>query len=537
MTAATLGDGDLTVTDQFCGAGGSSTGAAQIPGVRIRMAANHWKLAVETHNRNHPGADHDCADISQVDPRRWPRTNILITSPECTNHSQAQGKKRNTEMTPDMFGDTLPDEAGERSRATMWDVPRFAERHRYDAIIVENVVDAYKWPLFPAWVQAMTLLGYDMRIVYLNSMHAHAMGAPAPQSRDRMYVVLWRKGNRAPDLDKWTRPRAYCPSCGAWVRSIQSWKKPEWPWGRYRAQYVYRCPHASCRHQVVEPPILPAAAAIDWTVPGLRIGDRPKPLSPKTRARIERGLTKYSQPIHLDVAGNTFERPGYTRAWPAFDQSLKTLHTTESKGLAYGPGMLVPVEGRDGKEAGSVLEPMRTQTTRAETGWVCPPFITELRGGGSNERPVDQALGTFTSSGTHHGLVVPMLPPTVADTPDGWGTAALSSAPADVQAWLYGYDTGVLRSVADVLPTQTTVQGDALLSRLLDVAAAEVDDCLFRMLFPAEIQAGMAFPSSYEVLGNKREQVRLLGNAVTPPAMRDLIAAVAESLGAVVATA
>jgi DNA (cytosine-5)-methyltransferase 1 len=130
-----------------------------------------------------------------------------------------------------------------------------------------------------------------------------------------------------------------------------------------------------------------------------------------------------------------------------------------------------------------------------------------------------------------------MLPPTVADTPDGWGTAALSSAPADVQAWLYGYDTGVLRSVADVLPTQTTVQGDALLSRLLDVAAAEVDDCLFRMLFPAEIQAGMAFPSSYEVLGNKREQVRLLGNAVTPPAMRDLIAAVAESLGAVVATA
>jgi DNA (cytosine-5)-methyltransferase 1 len=432
----------------------------------------------------------------------------------------------------------------------MWDVPRFAEYHRYDAIIVENVVDAFNWIMFPAWVQAMTLLGYDMRIVYLNSMHAHALGAPAPQSRDRMYVVLWRKGNRAPDLDKWTRPHAYCPSCGAWVRSIQSWKKPDRPWGRYRAQYAYRCPNASCRNQVLEPPILPAAAAIDWTMPGLRIGDRTKPLADKTRARILRGLARYRQPIHLDAAGNTFERPGYTRAWPAFGQPLKTMHTTESKGIAYGPGMVVPMEGRDGKEAASVFEPLRTQTTRAESAWVCPPFIAELRGGGSNERPIDQPMGTLTASGTHHGLVVPMLVPAGGTWNDGAqavtepmrtrtareAEALVTMPPADLVTWLYGYDTGTLRSPLEVLPTQTTVDGDALLSTLLDITADDVDECLFRMLHPREIQAGMAFPGTYEVLGNKREQVRLLGNAVTPPAMRDLIAAVAESLGAEVPT-
>jgi hypothetical protein len=73
----------LTITDLFCGAGGSSSGAIQVPGVTVRMAANHWKLAVETHNRNHPDADHDCADISQVDPRRYPATDILWASPEC----------------------------------------------------------------------------------------------------------------------------------------------------------------------------------------------------------------------------------------------------------------------------------------------------------------------------------------------------------------------------------------------------------------------------------------------------------------------
>ena len=50
------------------------------------------------------------------------------------------------------------------------------------------------------------------------------------------------------------------------------------------------------------------------------------------------------------------------------------------------------------------------------------------------------------------------------------------------------------------------------------------------MLEPHEIQAAMAFLPDYEDLGNKRERVRQLGNAVTPPAARDLVAAVAEAL-------
>lgn len=47
----------LTLTDLFCGAGGSSTGAVAVPGVSIRVASNHWQLAVETHNTNHADAE------------------------------------------------------------------------------------------------------------------------------------------------------------------------------------------------------------------------------------------------------------------------------------------------------------------------------------------------------------------------------------------------------------------------------------------------------------------------------------------------
>ena len=67
----------LTLTDLFCGAGGSSTGAEMVPGVEVVMAVNHWRLAVATHAANHPGTAHDCADISQVDPRRYPSTDLL----------------------------------------------------------------------------------------------------------------------------------------------------------------------------------------------------------------------------------------------------------------------------------------------------------------------------------------------------------------------------------------------------------------------------------------------------------------------------
>ena len=85
----------------------------------------------------------------------------------------------------------MPDEAAQRSRATMWDVVRFAKHHRYRAIVVENVVDAARWVMWPAWLHAMTLLGYQHRVVYLNSMYAPAVMAPrAPQSRDLVYVVF-----------------------------------------------------------------------------------------------------------------------------------------------------------------------------------------------------------------------------------------------------------------------------------------------------------------------------------------------------------
>jgi DNA (cytosine-5)-methyltransferase 1 len=242
----------LTVTDLFCGAGGSSSGLVAA-GFKVVIAANHWATAIESHQINHPETDHSDADISQVQPTYFPRTDVLWASPECTSHSVAKGVKRQRADNETLFEldgtRPLPDDAANRSRATMWDVPRFAEHHRYKVVIIENVVDAYRWLPFPAWLMAMESLGYEHQLVWLNSMHAQAGGLPAPQSRDRMYVVFWLKTSGSkPNLKKWTSPKATCLVHGV-VTSVQSFKKAE-QWGRYRAQYNYRCPKCLA---VVEP--------------------------------------------------------------------------------------------------------------------------------------------------------------------------------------------------------------------------------------------------------------------------------------------
>lgn len=498
-----------TATDLFAGAGGSSTGFVDA-GMDVRMASNHWALAVETHNTNHPDTDHDLADISQVDPRRYPTTDILWGSPECTNHSVAKGRKRITAMDlePDLFGDKpLPDEAADRSRATMWDIPRFAEHHRYRYVVTENVVDAYRWVMFPAWLQAMELLGYNHEVVWLNSMHAQLGGLPAPQSRDRMYVVFWRRDQPRPELERVTSPQAWCPRCETVVETRQVFKKAP-AWGRYKAQYVYQCRDLACS-TTVEPGWLPAATAIDWSLPAERIGDRKRPLSAKTMARIKEGLRRYgATPVAIDAV----------RSAPILSPVRKEPFATST--TAYTRSLLIPVEGRDGKRAESAMEALHTQTTRNETGLLVPAGGTWH----DDAHPTDEAMRTLTTREAH-GLLMPYYGATKSAQPTTEAMGTLTTVDRYALITLRGQNAP--KAVTDTLDT-VTAGGNH--HGLLDVTDAMVEACRFRMLEPDEIKRGMAFPHEYVMLGTKREQVKLSGNAVTPPASRDLALVIADAM-------
>lgn len=581
-------------TDLFCGAGGSSSGIESVPGNTVITACNHWALAVETHNHNMPHVDHDVADIAEIDPARYPSTDGLWASPSCTFWSQARGERQDfadqaTEPTLFDLATTediedeppLADEARERSRALMHDVPRFAEHHRYKAVVVENVLPLLKWAHFPKWIARMRAQGYRHEVLTLNSAFAHQLGAPAPQLRDRVYVAFWQERYRRPDFERWTRPRAWCPTCGEVVTAMRAPKNPSKPHGAYGQQYVFRCPHVSCRNDIVQPYVLPAAAAIDLANPGQRIGDRARPLKPKTYARIEAGLRRHAGAIVLEAAGNTFERRPGVRTWPVEDP-LRTMHTTPSKAIAHAPlmrahgtaglqriaerqaataldGLVIPVEGREGKVAQPTSRPMRVQTARNENGLLVPcggTWNTEARPtdepmrtrttrdteavvvvplrNNNRAKTVHDPLDTFAANGNHHGLAMLMRNNTggaemctpidePARTLTTAGHQSLVSWDPDV---LYAYDTGSLRGVNRPMPTQTAVEGDAVMQT--DI---RVEDCRFRMLMADEVKLGMAFAPGYVLLGtSSRDNVKMCGNAVTPPVSRDIIACVVEAV-------
>lgn len=329
------------------------------------MRLDRCREAIEVHNRNHPDVDHDIADITGVDPTRYPRTDILWASPECTTWSVARGEVADYAKHPGLFDDEPPaPESVQRSRVQMEDVPRFARHHRYRAVIVENVPDILKWVELDRWIGEMRKLGYRHKVLTLNSAFAQQLGLGAPQLRDRVYFVFWLNSGRDPDFDHWTRPRAWCPGCDLDVVAMYAPKPGRRRPMRYGAQYTYRCPQVVCRNSVVHPYALPAAAAIDWSIPGQRIGDRPRPLAEATRRRIEAGLRRYARPM-LVPAGGTRRRT----ASPA-DVPTPTRTTTENDGICTP--MLVPVEGRDGVRARPVTEPSRAQTARAQDGLVVP---------------------------------------------------------------------------------------------------------------------------------------------------------------------
>jgi DNA (cytosine-5)-methyltransferase 1 len=494
------------VTDLFCGAGGSSLGAAS-SGLELVMAANHWSTAIEVHQAHFPEARHDCADITQVDPRRYPRTNILLASPECTNHSQARGVSRRRQH-PGLWD--APDPAAERSRSTMWDVVRFAEQMAYDAIVVENVVEAARWVLWPAWLAAMDALGYRHRVLSHNSMH-HGVA----QSRDRLYVVFWRTG-LAPDLE--LELSAHCGRCDG-VRSVrQAWKNGR-SVGRYRRQWHWAC--TTCGRPC-EPAVRPAADILDWDLPCPRIGDRPRPLAPATRARILAGLRRYGwASIVTSGAGNGHERTPGNRA-RRIVEPLATQTATASHALATPPGFLVQTApGGRLRDLGDPYPTVCASDDRLS-------FVVPLRRHG-HAHHTGTALPTVTAGGNHHALVMRN------NTARGDQAQMLTPAHEPIrtvtakghQSLLVPYNrTGQPRPTAAPLGTQTARDRWALVE-----ADRVVDDCGFRMLEPHEIAAAMAFPAGYIPLGlTKTYRVRLAGNAVTPPVMAWITGRLAHAL-------
>lgn len=139
-----------------------------------------------------------------------------------------------------------------------------------------------------------------------------------------------------------------------------------------------------------------------------------------------------------------------------------------------------------------------TMTTVDSHALLRVPFIVENRGQ-SNARDINQALSTQTSMITH-------------------GIASTEA----VNAFLsYYYGNNQASGIFDPVGTIPTKDRVALV--LSTPKNIDINECTYRMLFPHEVQAAMAFESDYVICGTGKDKVKQLGNAVTPPVMELLL--------------
>ena len=181
-------DSDITFHDGFCGAGGSSLGC-EVAGARVKLAMNHNERSLATHAYNFPHADHAKIDISLEDPKKYPHATMAWFSPECKFHSASRGVKLLNQQQPTLPGvewtDREEDPFTERSRATMWDVYRWAnakceQGHPFQLLFVENITRVPLWRDYRKWLSEMTKLDYCFRTISFNSMFAPAFPSPVP---------------------------------------------------------------------------------------------------------------------------------------------------------------------------------------------------------------------------------------------------------------------------------------------------------------------------------------------------------------------
>lgn len=161
-----------TAIDLFAGAGGFTVGAERA-GLDVILAANHWQAAVDVHSANHPGTQHRCQDLRQMDFEALPDFDVLLASPACQGHSYAG-------RTPSANADVKH----EADRNTALAVIECADKKRPRRILVENVAQFARWELFDWWCDGLRILGYDVTQTIVD-----AADLGVPQNRKRIIVA------------------------------------------------------------------------------------------------------------------------------------------------------------------------------------------------------------------------------------------------------------------------------------------------------------------------------------------------------------
>ena len=150
-----------------------------------------WNIAAKTYAANFGGTAG--IHLRLVEHGRLPvvdrlgTIDLLLASPECTNHSCARGAK----------------ERDENSRGTALYLLRFSRRLTPRWIVVENVVHMRNWTGFKNLIAGIEALGYH---VHEQILDASTFGVP--QKRRRLFLICDREETPTPVIPPGGAPRS-----------------------------------------------------------------------------------------------------------------------------------------------------------------------------------------------------------------------------------------------------------------------------------------------------------------------------------------
>jgi len=486
--------------DLFAGGGGTTTGALMVKDALVSWAINHDLISIKTHAINHPETVHYTEDITIFDERQLKRVFGIWASLECTNFSRAKGG-----LSRDPDSRTLADHM---PRYVVWCDPTY--------IVIENVMEFLKWgPLdkdnrpikeregedYERWIQTMCDLGYHYDYKIINCADVGC------QTIRKRYIGIFAKHGYPIAFPEQTHSKGGKDGFKKWI---------------------------ACK------------GSIELEDMGRSIFDRKKPYVPKTLRRFAGGIHRHSDEINFIVSCyNTLNTSSISNPCPAIltrdkhqlvsfltdhtwldyqdkiDQPMRTQTTRQTKQLVH----LLSKHFGNGDQIhdSSIEKPYPTIMTTRRTSMVSVQHSSNGRPE-RNTTPINSPLTAIASQLKHQLL-------TAQYNSGGSPETQNSSLNEPLRSITGSNKHSLLTLIAKSGDRHFTEERKAFASLIIEVAngprnaisleavyvlCAIIDDVLARFLKPRELARITGFPEGYFTLGNVRDKVKMIGNAVPP---------------------
>tara|TARA_R100001086_G_scaffold250033_1_gene192786 strand:- start:6704 stop:8398 length:1695 start_codon:yes stop_codon:yes gene_type:complete len=543
----------FTVSDLLCGLGGATQGCHDSDYVKVIEGLNHCEHAISINKANHPSVKFHIVNLYEHDDLK--PCDIVIAGIECTNHSNAKGG-----MSRDAD-----------SRAMANEMFRYSKITNCGIMILENVMEFLQWgPLIPKRDQD----GKVMKIKKGKNKDKVIM-VPDPKKKGQ-YFHKWKyKMMHQYGFEFYSQRILNAADYGVATtrkRLFMIFAKPGWKF-KWPEPTHFKTPN----NLFGQKPWVPCSRYIDLNDHGRSIFGRkkrdgsPNPLSDNTLARIAYGIKKYAlnnSQFLVQYYGN------HQSSSP--EEPLRTV-TTKDRHVLISTEQFYVQNYHNSKSAGSTSDPLKTVVTKDEKAFISVEllqFIDKYFGNEKNVGSVNQPIGTITT-GKGIGLVSSFIAkqyssngkpnqvqkiedplhtvtgsnnkqlvnvqfmqtnytrkyPTVRDSDEPLRTITTSINPAFVTAEIVQFISkhfsgNHASSIEDPLGTITTIDHNTLVSLYIGNGLFLLD-VKMRWLTPRELASCQGFPEDYKLIGNKREQIKGIGNSICPP----LITAIVDAIG------